>query len=440
MTGRRGRSGGCQWLREGRWWWLLLVMVGTARGDESWPRFRGANGAGHATGDTIPARWEAADYNWQVTLPGVGHSSPVVWRDRVFVTTGDSQTAERSLLCLAAGDGRLLWRRDYPSKAYGQHSSNSFAAATPVVDEAGVVWTWTTPEQVMVVAHSLEGEELWKRDLGPFVGANGSGGSPVLVGGMVILANDQDDIRYLSRLNGNEDPKAAVGASAIVALDRRSGVTRWSCPRETVLASYATPCVRTAADGREELVMTSTRHGIYGVDLETGAPRWEISGMFPERCVGSPVLAGDLVLASYGRGVHGSLLVAARAGRSGPAGPDTIAYEVKQSVPLVPTPVVVGDLAFLWADTGVVTCIRAATGEVEWRERVGGEFYGSPVCVGDRLYCVAKDGEVVVLAAAARYELLSRVALDEDCYSTPAVAGGTMYLRTHAKLFSLGGP
>ncbi len=437
---RLGRSGGCAWPRVAGWLWLLLAMAGTAQGDESWTRFRGANGAGHGTGNSIPTRWEAVDYNWQVALPGIGHSSPVVWRDRVFVTTGDPKTAERSLLCLAAGDGRLLWRRDYPSKAYGQHSSNSFAAATPVVDEAGVVWTWTTPEQMMVVAHSLEGEELWKRDLGPFVGANGSGGSPVLAGGMVILANDQDDIRYLSRLNGNEDPNAAVGTSAIVALDRRSGETRWSCPRETVLASYATPCVRTAADGREELVMTSTRHGIYGVDLETGAPRWEISGMFPERCVGSPVLAGDLVLASYGRGVHGSLLVAARAGRSGPAGPDTIAYEVKQSVPLVPTPVVVGDLAFLWADTGVVTCIRAATGEVEWRERVGGEFYGSPVCVGDRLYCVAKDGEVVVVAASARYELLSRIALGEDCYSTPAVAAGTMYLRTHAKLFSLGGP
>ena len=420
---------------------VLLVTLGFgigAHGDESWARFRGPNGTGVVQDDSIPVRWEAADYNWQVALPGIGHASPVVWKDRVFVSTGDPQTAERSILCLAAEDGRLLWRRDFPSKAYPQHSSNSFAAATPTVDASGVVWMWTTPEQVQVVAHTLDGELLWKRDLGAFIGANGSGGSPMLVRDLVIVANDQDDVRYLTRLNGKEDPNAPVGSSQIVALDRKTGEIRWSCPRETVLASYATPCVRTAADGREELVMTSTRHGIYGVDVESGKPRWEISGMFPERCVGSPVLAGDLVLASYGRGVHGSLLVAARAGQDGPAGPDTIAYEIKQSVPLVPTPVIVGELAFLWADTGVVTCIRAATGEQLWRERVGGEFYGSPICVAGRLYCIAKNGEVVVLAASSRYELLARVPLGEDSYATPAVANGTIYLRTHSRLFSLG--
>jgi len=436
---RTGAYAGCRPLRVVVAGLLLLVaVVGVARAEDGWTRFRGANGEGQAEADSIPVKWEADDYNWQVALPGVGHSSPVVWKDRVFVTTGDPQTAERSILCLAVSDGRLLWRRDYPSKSYPQHSSNSFAGATPTVDEMGVVWTWTTPEQVMVVAHSLEGEELWKRDLGPFIGANGSGGSPVLVRGMVIIPNDQDDIRYLSRINGREDPNAAVGSSAMVALDRRSGETRWSCPRDTVLASYATPCTRMASDGREELIMTSTRHGIYAVDVETGTPRWEVTGMFPERCVGSPVIAGDLVLASYGRGVHGSLLVAARAGQSGEAGAETIAYEVKQSVPLVPTPIVVGDLVFLWADTGVVTCIRAATGELAWRERVGGEFYGSPVCVAGRLYCVAKNGEVVVLKAGPTYELLARVPLGEDSYATPAVSAGTMYLRTHGRLFSLG--
>ena len=419
--------------------WALAALPIPADGDDSWTRFRGPNGAGIAADASIPAPWVEADYSWQVPLPGIGHSSPVIWQDRVLITTADPQTAERSILCLAAADGRLLWRRDHPSKPYPQHPGNSFAAATPVVDEAGVVWTWTTPEQLLVVAHSLDGKELWKRDLGAFVGANGSGGSPILVRGMVIIANEQDDVRHLTRVSsGREDRNAAVGSSAIVALDRHSGETRWSRPRDTVLASYATPCVRMAADGREELIMTSTRHGIYALDVQTGVPRWEISGMFEDRCVGSPVLAGDLVLASYGHGVHGSLLVAARGGRNGRAGPETIAYEVKKAVPLVPTPVVVGEFAFLWADTGVVTCLRAATSEVVWRKRVEGEFYGSPVCVAGRLYCIARNGDVVVIAAAPQYELLARVPLGEDSHATPAVADGTMYLRTHSRLFSLG--
>ncbi len=107
-------------------------------------------------------------------------------------------------------------------------------------------------------------------------------------------------------------------------------------------------------------------------------------------------------------------------------------------MPLVPTPVAVEGLAFLWTDTGVVTCIDSKTGEQVWQQRVGGNFFGSPVCVGGHLYCIDKQGVVVVIAATDRYELLSRTPLGEASFSTPAVAGGVMYLRTERRLFSLG--
>ena len=123
-----------------------------------------------------------------------------------------------------------------------------------------------------------------------------------------------------------------------------------------------------------------------------------------------------------------------RAGRE-PA----LAYEVTRSVPLVPTPLVKNGRLFLWGDDGVVTCLNVSSGEVIWRERVGGAFYGSPVCVGNRLYCIAKDGDVVVIAAADKLEVLARVPLGEPSYATPAVSGGVMYLRTRSHLFSLGG-
>jgi outer membrane protein assembly factor BamB len=116
-----------------------------------------------------------------------------------------------------------------------------------------------------------------------------------------------------------------------------------------------------------------------------------------------------------------------------------IAYKVTTSAPYVPTPVALGDLIFLWSDNGIVTCLRAATGESVWQKRVGGNYHGSPVCVGGRLYCLREDGEVTVVAASDHYELLGRNQLGEETRSTPAVAGGRMYLRSCSHLVSVGG-
>lgn len=427
--------GGCLLL-----WGCASLVAGAGRAENSWTRFRGPNGTGVSDATTIPVAWTDKDYNWVVDLPGVGHSSPVAWGERIFVTCGDPKTAERTLFCLHIDDGRTLWRRDFPSHVYGQHASSCYATATPAVDAQGVVATWTTPEAVVLIAHDLDGEETWRRELGPYVGMNGSGASPILVDDLVVLTNEQDDGRFLSRLStGTENPNAPVGKSSILAVDRTTGLTRWELPRTTVLASYSTPCVRTTPAGNRELILTGTAHGVTGVDLGTGEVRWEIPDVFPERCVGSPVLAGDLVVAGFGRGVHGVTCVAARAGKSGRGDATTLAYQVDKSVPLVPTPVAYQGMLFLWADTGVVTCLDAASGELQWRERVGGDFYSSPICVNGRLYGIAKNGDVTVIAAARVFEVLARSSLGADCYATPAVAQGTMLIRTHSKLFSLGG-
>jgi outer membrane protein assembly factor BamB len=116
-----------------------------------------------------------------------------------------------------------------------------------------------------------------------------------------------------------------------------------------------------------------------------------------------------------------------------------IAYELNRNVPLVPTPVVKDGRLYLWSDDGIVSCFKVANGEMVWRERAGGFFYGSPVCVNNRLYCISRSGEVVVIAASDKFEVLGRVSLGEPSFATPAIAGGVMYLRTRTQLFSLGG-
>ncbi len=426
-----------------RWFCIfLLLILGNVRPSDAqsnWDRFRGPNGTGLSDATALPATWTDADYLWKVKLPGVGHASPVIWGKQLIVTSGDPDTAKRLVLCLDSATGATRWQREFDSRTYAQHSSNSYAAATPALDQHGMIVTWTTPESVQVVALDYEGKEVWQRDLGPFIGANGSGASPIIAEGLVIIFNDQDDLRFLSKLNGKEDPGATVGKCAVLALDRQTGETRWELPRDAVLASYATPCIRELPGGEKEVVLASAGHGMTGVDLRTGKVRWEVRDLFPERIVGSPILAGDLAIAGYGRGVHGTEYVAVRCGKNGGNEESSVAYRLKQSVPMVPTPIAANGCVFFWADTGVVTCVDATTGEVHWRDRVGGEFYGSPICVGDRLYAIAKNGDAVVIAAGPSYQLLGRVPLGQDSYATPSVAGGVLYLRTHSQLFALAG-
>jgi outer membrane protein assembly factor BamB len=418
---------------------LLLVCSASRAGQDHWPRFRGPNGTGVSDATSVLVEWTDSDYAWQVELPGMGRSSPVVWGSHLFVTCADPRSAERRALCVDTATGRILWQRKYASAPHRMHAYNSYATATPAADANGVVLTWSTPEQVLLIALDNAGREVWRRDLGPYVGGHGSGSSPIIADGLVVLVNDQEDPKALASMYG-PNPKMDAGRSFLIAVDRKTGRTRWKVERETKLSAYSTPCLSPSLDGGPEVIVTSTAHGITAVDLATGRVNWEIGGIFHDRCVGSPALAPGLVFASYGRGSRGSLLVAARPGARSKGQEPAIAYEVRKGVPLIPTPLVKDGRLFLWREDGTVTCLRAATGEILWRHRVRGSFFGSPVCVSDRLYCISMKGHVVVLAAGDRFEELARMALGQRSFATPAVAGGVMYLRTDSRLFAIGGP
>jgi outer membrane protein assembly factor BamB len=419
--------------------WVIICSWAYA-GEDDWSRFRGPNGSGISNAKTVPVRWTEKDYNWKIELPAPGNSSPVIWENRVFVTCGDRATALRTLLCLDAATGRTLWRHKEPSETYKQHADNGYATATPVVDADGVVITWTTPKAVMLLALDLNGGEVWRRDLGPLVSLHGSGASPIIYQGMVVLFNDQEDMGHSfgPKAKKQDEPKP-VGRSFLVALDRKTGKTRWQTETKTWLAAYSTPCVYRAEGGREELIFSNTAQGIMGVDPATGRINWEIGPPFLDRAVISPVVAPGLVIAGHGVGMSGVRCLAVRPGSREQGTPPTLAYVETKSLPMTPTPLVKDGRLYLWSDGGVASCLRVADGELVWRERVGGVFYSSPVWVNGRLYNVSKKGEVVVLAAADKFEVLSRVPLGEPSLATPAVSGGVMYLRTNSHLFSLGG-
>tara|TARA_B110000438_G_scaffold287624_1_gene320153 strand:+ start:1046 stop:2341 length:1296 start_codon:yes stop_codon:yes gene_type:complete len=420
---------------------LLFAPLFAAHADDEeneWTRFRGPNGSGISGAQSIPVKWTAKEYNWKIELPGDGSSSPVVWKEKLFVTCNDRKKSIRSVVCVNATDGKILWHQDFPYTSYRMHRDNDFASATPTVDADGVVVVWSMPKQLLMLAVDLEGKELWRRDLGPYVGIHGSASSPIIADGLVILANDQMDPKVMKRFLPR-DASMVPEKSFLIAVDRMTGKTRWKIDRRTVLAGYSTPCVRQTGGDGPELVFSGTAHGMTGVDLATGKINWEIKGILNSRVVGSPQLYQDLVFGSYGAGLSAQRLVAVRAPRKGGVKKPKVAYNVSQSPPLVPSCLIKDDLLFLWTDSGIVSCLDAATGKRHWRERVGGNYYCSPVWIDGRLYCTSKEGDVVVVAADKTFKLLAKNPLGEKSFAIPAVAHGVMYQRTQTKLFSLGG-
>jgi len=282
------------------------------------------------------------------------------------------------------------------------------------------------------VALDHDGGEIWKRTFGGVHCQHGAGGSPIVFDDIVVFTHEHEE-------------SSKAGKSAWIAMDRKTGRTRWELQRQTSpKTSYSTPCVYSPPTDAPQLIFTSRAHGITGVNPRTGTVVWEAKLVFPSRVVSSPVIAGQLLIGSCGDGSSGKCLVAiqpgAREGAPDKSAQPSEAYTIGSSAaPYVPTSLASGGLLFTFHDKGYVSCLRSTTGEQLWREKPGGRFYGSPVWVNGKLYCITIEGEVVVIKAAPVYELLAVNPLGEKSHATPAVAGGRMYLRTYSHLICIGG-
>jgi outer membrane protein assembly factor BamB len=420
-------------VREGcaRWAGILLAVLFLvpvpARAD-NWPRFRGPNGQGVSEAKTIPVKWSTQEYNWKITLPGGGHSSPVVWDEKVFITCADENTRKGILLCVHAADGRELWRKEFGLDQVRMNALNNYAAATPALDEQQVYVFWPGVEETVLAALTQEGREVWTVKLPGNRTQHGTGSSPIVVGEYVIVTREQD------QKSGGNIP------SAWLAIDRKDGQVRWRYEHpKSANASYSTPCVYRDKQGRDSLVFTSNSHGIAALDPKAGTLLWKVPAALPARVVSSPFLADDLVIATCGEGGRGVRLSAVKPPEGGASAAKEV-YGLQSSVvPYVPTSVVHDGCFFGFHDGGMVSCFRIATGEVLWSQKPAGRYFGSPVCVDGKLYCITVDGDVVVLRAGPQYELLGVNPLGEKSQATPAVAGGRMFLRTFSHLVCVGG-
>lgn len=413
---------------------------------EDWPGFRGVNGSGLSGGGRIPDRFDESTELWNVSIPGTGHGSPVVFGEHVYLLSavpavepvegvssekgkkGGKQKGNNAAayqwraICLDRETGAKVWEKDFKQQRFKGHRFNSAASSTAAADEDQVVFAWGTAAQLTVVSLSHSGELQWEKDLGPVVGGHGFGGSPVLFGDLVVLNNDQE------KRNGN-----------LLALNAASGEVAWTVERHSERISYSVPCVY-SVDGKEVLVFVNWQHGFTAIDPADGAVIAEKSVFnldTNERAISSPVVASGLVIGTCGFTANPKHCVAMRLKN----GQWEEVWRVERNVPHIPSVMPVGERTYLIDDAGIATCLDTLTGKEQWRARVPGiegSIFGSPVSDGEKILFLDESGNAHLLAVSGEFKPLGASPLGELCRSTPALADGVVYIRTASRVRAYG--
>lgn len=399
-------------------WWLVVLTTSVQA--ENWPGWRGPRGDGIATDTEVPIRWSKTEnVTWKAPIPGIGHSSPIVWKERIFLTSCQEKEQKRDLLCLDRRDGKLLWERTVViAPLEPRHPLNSYASSTPATDGQYVWVSFLEYPRMQVACYDFEGNLFWRKSPGKFFSKHGFCSPPILYKDMVILNGDQDAEAY------------------IVALDKTTGAERWRADRPNRTRSYCPPLLIEAA-GKKQLVLSGSKC-VASYDPDTGKQLWIIDGP-TEQFVASLVYQdGILCLTSGFPEYH---LMGIRPDGTGDVTKTHVAWHHKckpSEASYVPSPIAQGDYFYVVSDLGNVRCLEAKTGKQLFQERLGRHHSASPVAAGGYLYFVDDDGKTFVLKAASKFELVSRNALEEECYASPAIADGQLFIRTLHHLYCIG--
>lgn len=400
---------------------MFLNCSSQEAGINKWTRFRGSEGMGIDSDGNVPVRWDSSDFTWQTSLPGVGHASPVVWGNTIFVTSADDAKDMGFVMAIDEHEGRMLWQKEFSVADLTMHVDNNLASSTPAVDEAQLYVVWYAKEKSTLAALTHAGEIQWQSEFPGIEARHGGGSSLVLTDKNVVFTREQEE--------------GSAFISSWVAVDKSTGKTAWELERESCTRnSFSTPILVQNDRQEAQLIFTSEAHGFTGVDPETGHVLWENKGLLTHRVVSSPLYSeGMLVGCRKGQGMVLGVDLNSRKVA------DTALYTLPPNLsPYVPTPLVKGDLLFLFMDNGTVACVKLASGELLWKERPAGPLYGSPIWVGGKLYCISKAGKVIVIQADSSYTLHGIHDLGEGSYSTPVMCGSGMVFRSFSKLMLLG--
>ena len=395
---------------------------------QNWDRFHGPNGTGVAKDSELPTKWSGDDYLWASPLPGTGSSSPVIWEDKVFITSCDAESGELTVQCLNLETGKPNWSSSFPSAPYKVHGRNSFASATPAVDADHVYVMYANPQHTMLIAINHAGQKVWERDFGSWVSQHGFSMSPIVYKDKVIFFNSQQHDRV--------KPGTTPGSSRVIAVNRKDGSDVWTSQLKATRACYAVPAVFTNSAGEDQIITCNTGDGFFSIDPETGVKNWATLP-FKMRTVAATLIVDGMLIGSNGSGGGGNYLTAVRLDDGSTDKAPKEAYTI-QKANYVPSPIAVNGMLFFFTDKGVGNCVDLQTGETHWRNRIAAGFSGSPVATSSHVYVMDEEGTAHVIAASKDFKLVSEHDLGEPSRSTPAIAGNKILFRTESNLICVG--
>ncbi len=407
----------------------LALSAGIVRA-ENWPGWRGPRGDGTSHEKTLPLTWsEAENLRWKTPIAGKGHSSPIVWGDRVFVTTCLEDKGERVLICLDRRDGSILWQRIVlAAPLEKKHTLNSFASATPVTDGKHVWVAFLACPDMQVACYDFAGNKVWLRSPGKLLSVHGFCSSPILHKNLVILNGDQDAEAY------------------IVALDKETGEERWRIDRPNRTRSYCTPILIHSKNKPDvtQLVLSGSKC-VTAYDADTGRLLWIIDGP-TEQYVASLVFLDDILCLTTGYPEFHLMGIS-------PEGEGNITHSkyIRWHIPhkvnrvnsnsgasYVPSPIAAGGHFYVVSDNGYLSCLEPQTGKRLWKQKLARHVSASPVLADGYLYFVDDDAVTHVLKANGEFSVLHQNKLDDECYASPAISQGQIFIRGLHNLYCIG--
>ena len=436
----------------------LVAASGPPASVARWPSFRGPSASGVADGQSLPDTWDGTtgrNIRWKVPIPGLAHSSPIVWDDRIYVTSAISSQAnvtfkpglygegtaseDRSpqrwvVIALDRETGRTIWQQTayegVPREK--RHIKATYANATPATDGKTIVAFFGSQG---LYAFDMNGRLRWKKDLGVLnTGAYdlpeyewGTASSPIIYKNLAIVQCDTQ----------NE--------SFVLAADLATGKTVWKTVRKE-LPSWGTPTVYASSSGGSAELVTNASNFIRGYDPDTGAERWRLGGS-SKITAPTPVFAEGLIVVASGRAPERPIF-AIRPGGQGDITPADnadssahVAWRKTGRGSYMPTPLIYKDVVYVLGNAGLLDAYDLRTGREIYRQRLehrGSGFSASPVAADTRIYLSSEDGDMFVVQTGAEFKLLAKNPMGEPLMATPAIAGSTMYVRGERQLFAVG--
>lgn len=399
------------------------LAAGTPADADCWPEFRGPTADGHAGDRGLPITWtDSENVRWKTAIPGRAWSSPVVWKNQVWLTTGTEDGKQLTAICIDRDFGKIVFEKPLFAVAVPSevHKFNTYSSPSPAIEEGRVYLSWGSYGLACLDTRTFE--TLWSRRDLECEHYRGPGSSPVIDGDKLIQNYDGFDYQY------------------VIALDKHTGDTLWKTHRphhfETdngdIKKAFATPIVIDVS-GRRELISPASK-GVFAYDPETGAELWR-ARYEQFSCACRPLFDGQLLYLNAGFSKGATLAI--RPGGSGDVTDTHIVWQNDRGMPNKPSPLLINGLLFNVSDAGIVTCLDPATGKTVWTQRVGGNFSASPITADGRIYLPDEDGKTTVIAAGPEFQELAQNTLPDGCLASPAVAGRSIYHRTRTHLYRL---